>query len=255
MAGKTKPGAFDVIGDIAVIEEGGREELREILKRHKHIRTVLKKAGERKGRLRLRKFRILYGKETITTHLEHGYKIRLDVAKCYFSPREATERQRIAGQVKKGERVLVMFGGVGPFAIAIARGQPGVGKVFCAELNRTACKYMRENIEMNRLKYTVEPLCGDVGRVCPGLGKMDRVVMPLPKGAYKYLGLAIRCARRGGVIHLYYWGRLDSVFKEAVKFIEKECRTGGRRFKILNKRGVLPYGPGVWKICIEFRVY
>jgi tRNA (guanine37-N1)-methyltransferase len=255
MAGKARLGAFDIIGDVAVIEEGGREEVREILKRHKHVRTVLKKGGERKGRLRLRKFRILYGKKTITIHIEHGFKLRLDVAKCYFSPRESTERQRIAGQVKKGENVLVMFGGIGPYAIAIARKQPGVNKVYCVELNRTACKYMRENIELNRLKYIVEPVCGDVGKACPGLKGMDRVVMPLPKGAYKYLALAIKCTKKGGVIHLYYWGKLDSVFQEAGELVKKECRKLKRRFRILNKRKVLPYGPGIWKVCVEFRVY
>lgn len=255
MAGKARLGAFDVIGDVAVIEEGGRKEAREILKRHRHVKTVLRKGSERKGRLRLRKFRKLYGKGTVTEHIEHGYRLRLDVAKCYFSPRESTERQRVAGQVKPGERVLVMFGGVGPFAIAIAKKQPGVKKVWCAELNRTACRYMRENIELNRLKYIVEPLCGDVEKLCPGLKGMDRVVMPLPKGAYKYLGLAIKCTRRGGVIHLYYWGKLESVFEEAGELVKKECRKLKRRFKILNKRRVLPYGPGIWKVCIEFAVY
>lgn len=255
MAGKgVKLGAFDVIGDVAVIEEGGRKEVIEILKRHRHVRTVLKKRGERKGKLRLRKFRVLYGKDTVTELTEHGYKIRLDVAKCYFSPRESTERQRVAGQVRKGENVLVMFGGVGPFAIAIAKKQPGVKKVWCAELNRTACRYMRENIILNRLKYIVEPLCGDVEKTCPGL-KADRVVMPLPKGAYKYLGLAIGCVKRGGVVHLYYWGRLDTVFQEAEELIKRECRKLKRRVRILSKRRVLPYGPGIWKVCLEFAVY
>lgn len=254
MAGKARLGAFDIIGNVAVIEDG-REELREILKRHPHIKTVLKKGGKRKGKLRLRKFKKLYGKETVTTHLEHGCKFRLDVAKCYFSPRESTERQRIAGQVKKGENVLVMFGGIGPYAIAIARKKPGVNKVYCVELNRTACKYMRENIELNRLKYIVEPVCGDVGKACPGLKGMDRVVMPLPKGAYKYLALAIKCTKKGGVVHFYYWGKLEDVFQGAGELVKKECRRLKRRFRVLNKRRVLPYGPGVWKVCIEFRVY
>ena len=56
MAGKARLGAFDVIGDVAVIEDGGKKEVREILKRHKSVKTVLRKMGERKGKLRLRKF-------------------------------------------------------------------------------------------------------------------------------------------------------------------------------------------------------
>lgn len=249
-----KLGSFDIIGDVAIIEDGGRAEAREILRKHKHVKTVLKKGGKRTGRLRLRTFKKLQGRRTVTEHREHGCVFRLDVAKCYFSPRESTERQRVAEQVKPGERVLVMFGGVGPYAIVIAKKQPNV-KVYCVELNRTACRYMEENVLLNRVKYVVEPLCGDVEKVCPGLGKMDRVIMPLPKGAYKYLGLAMKCVKKGGIVHLYYWGKLDSVFEEAENLIKKEAMKLKRKVKVLRKKPVLPYGPGVWKVCVEFAVY
>ena len=148
---------------------------------------------------------------------------------------------------------MVTSRSLGPYAIAIGRKAPGA-RVWCAELNKTACKYMRENILINRLRYIVEPLCGDVDKVCRDLRDMDRVVMPLPKGGYRYLGLAIKCVKRGGIIHLYYWGKLDEAFQKARELIERECRKRKRKARILGERRVLPYGPGVWKVCIEFRV-
>ena len=136
----------------------------------------------------------------------------------------------------------------------MAKKQPMV-KVYCVELNKTACRYMRENVVLNRLRYVVEPLCGDVRMICPKLGKFNRVVMPLPKEAHKYLGLAMMCTGKGGVVHFYHCGKLDGVFKEAEGLIKKEAKRLKRKVRILARRPVLPYGPGVWKVCIEFAVH
>ena len=56
--------------------------------------TVKGHFGE--GELRLRSYRLLAGEEnTEVLHKEHGYMLRLDPKKTYFSVREGTERQRI----------------------------------------------------------------------------------------------------------------------------------------------------------------
>jgi len=250
--------SFDIIGDIIVIEIP--KELRKkekiiadaLRKTHPHVKTILKKIGEREGKFRLRKFKKIFGEETETIHKEYGCIFKLDVTKVYFSPRESTERQRVAEKIKPNEKILVMFAGVGPYAIIIAKKQPSV-KVYAIEINPDAVKYMIENVRMNKVGDRVIPILGDVAKKSEDFyGKCDRVIMPLPKGAYKYLKYAIKCAKPGGVIHFYYWAKEEDLFSECVDFIEKTAKKMGRKIEIVDKRKVLPYGPRKWKICVEF---
>jgi tRNA (guanine37-N1)-methyltransferase len=60
--------------------------------------------------------------------------------------------------------------------------------------------------------------------------------------------------KKNGIIHFYYWDREDDLFSKALVFVEKESKRSGRKVKILDKRKVLPYGPRIWKICIDFKV-
>jgi tRNA (guanine37-N1)-methyltransferase len=255
----SKMPAFDIIGDVAVVEipEGRKErgiaEL--IVKNHPRIKTVLRKMGEREGKYRIRKFKKILGKETKTEHKEYGCRFRLDVAKVYFSPREATERQRIAGQVKKGETVMVMFAGIGCFPVIIARENPGVGQVYGIEINPHAHEYAVENTRINKVGHKVIPVLGDVRKVAKDyFGLCDRVVMPLPKEGHKYLPEAFQCLKNKGIIHFYSYEHERDLFSKALDMVKKNAKKMNKRVKIVNKRKVLPYGPGVWKICIDFEV-
>jgi len=259
-------GSYDVIGDIAIVEipedmqnEKGRKKIAQsIVDSHKHIKTVLEKKGERLGEYRLRELEPILGKGTVTDHRESGCVFRLDVAKAYFSPREGTERERIASQVKPGETVLVMFAGVGPFAVVIGKKQPRVRKVYAVEINPDAVKYMEENVKLNKLTYVIEPILGDAKEKCKKMyGKCNRIVMPLPHEGRKFLGTAIKCARPKGIIHFYYIGteiQGQDMFKMAIDIIKMECTKLGKRCRILSQRRVLPYGPKMYKVCVDFEV-
>ncbi len=254
------PRAFDIIGDIALVEIpeelDGKEKLiaETILKVHRNIRTVCRKMGVRSGELRLRELKVLAGDGTETVHKEHGAMYMLDVRKAYFSPREATERQRISEQVGPGETVLVMFSGIAPFAVMIAKQQPKVAKVYCIELNRDACKYAEDNIRVNKLGHKIVPVCGDVKEEARKLyGKCDRVVMPLPKEAHRFLPEAIRCLKKEGVIHFYHVAPEEDMFTGAVKLARDHCRKAGKKCKVLAKKKVLLYSPRNWKVCIDFK--
>jgi tRNA (guanine37-N1)-methyltransferase len=255
--------SYDVIGDIALVEiPEGREKERKkiaqsILDSHSHIKKVFEKKGDRFGEFRLRELKPIIGKAggTVTEHRESGCSFRLDVAKAYFSPREGTERERIAAQVKPNETVLVMFAGVGPYAVVIAKKQPKVRKVYAVEINPDAVKCMEENITLNKLKYVVEPVLGDVKDSCKKYyGKCDRIVMPLPHEGRKFLSTAIRCIKPRGIIHFYYIGPEDNLFKMATDIIKMECDKLGRRCRIKSQNKVLPYGPRMFKVCIDFEV-
>jgi tRNA (guanine37-N1)-methyltransferase len=261
--------SYDIIGDIAVIEmprEGKPEGLaRDIRKTHPRVKTVLARTGERKGEFRLWKMRKIFGKETETVHREHGFRFMVDPTKVYFSPREATERERIASMVRPKETVMVMFAGVGPYGIVIAGKQPDVRKVCQVEMNPAGFGYMKRNISMNKLSHKVVPVLGDVKKAVKDYeGLCDRVVMPLPRQAHEFLGSAMRCLKSKGVIHFYSVDRHakgvkgkqvdEELFGEAVRVLEVAARRLGRSVRILARRKVLPFSPGAWKICIDARV-
>ncbi|UCG95339.1 MAG: class I SAM-dependent methyltransferase family protein [archaeon] len=254
--------SFDIVGSrekaVAIIEVP--EELRKkekiigeaLLRVHKNVVSVLRKSSERRGEFRLREYRLIAGsRNTEVLHRESGCRFLLDPRKTYFSVREGTERERIAKQVKDGEKILVMFGGVAPFAIVIAKNKDT--RIYSVEINPEAHKYACENVLLNRVGNRVVPVLGDVREVCKILGqKFDRILMPLPEKAWSFLDMALPCSKPGGVIYLY--GFEDKGSKD----LEKKAKTAAKKTKtkirILRKRKVLPYGPGTFKVCLEIKV-
>ena len=179
----------------------------------------------------------------------------MDVAKVYFSQREATERQRIADQVKNGESVMVMFAGIGSFPVIIAKKNPKVGQIYGIEINPHAFKYMVENVRINKVGHKVISVLGDVKKVAKDYsGLCDRVVMPLPKEGYRYLPEAFQCLKKKGIIHFYSYEHERDLFSKSLDIVNTNSEKMNKRVKIINKRKVLPYGPRVWKICIDFEV-
>ena len=259
------PRSYDVIGSreraVAVIEipvelrpyEG--EIASALMELHRNVRSVLAKESERCGEYRLRRMRLIAGDpETEVIHREAGCLFRLDPMRVYFSPREATERGRIASKVAEGERILVMFSGVGPYPIRIARLHPGVD-VTAVELNPYAHNYCVENIHLNRVEDRVHPILGDVREVCPRLeGGFDRVVMPLPLGAHRFLDLAIPLLGEGGVLHFYHWAKEPEIFQEAESLISEAAGGFGRGAEIIDRVRVSQYSPRVWKVRVDARV-
>lgn len=258
------PSSFDIVGSrgraVAIVELP--EELRpywrligeKIMELHKSVKAVYRKVGERVGDYRLRELELVVGEEIReVVHKEHGYLIKLDVTRVYFSPREATERQRVASKVKPGEFVMVMFAGVGPFAIAIAKRQPLVKKIVAIEINPVAYEYMVENIRLNKLEDKIIPVLGDVRDEAPKFaGMADRVVMPLPKGAYMFLREAITCLKReGGVVHFYFWDREDDLLRRGFEVVRKVAELHGFSAELLEARVVSPYAPRVYKVVFD----
>lgn len=254
--------SFDIIGSrekavaiIEVPEELKKKEKtigRAVLKVHKNVVSVLKKSSQRKGDFRLRKYRLIAGsRNTEVLHRESGCTFKLDPKKVYFSVREGTERERLAKQVKDGERILVMFGGVAPFPIVMAR-RKNV-RVYSVEINPAAHRYAVENVLLNKVSGKVVPVLGNVRDVCKTLGeKFDRITMHLPEKAYEFLDLAFKCSKRGTVIYLYgFEEEGKEELKNKVKTTAKKTKT---RIKILRKRKVLPYSPRTFKVCLEIKV-
>lgn len=263
LKGKVKaeriPRGFDIIGDIAIIEIPKellkKEKLigEEILKLHKNVKTVVRKVGGHKGQLRVQKNKVIAGirkKETIYT--EHGCRFKLNIDKTYFSVRLANERKRIFGMIKKGENVLVMFSGCGPYPIVFSKNSPAKN-IIGVELNKDAHKYGLENLKLNKIE-NVELINGDVAKKVPKIkGKFDRILMPLPRGGEDFLGVALGKVKKKGVIHFYAFLKEDK-FDEAKEMIKKACGKAKKKYRILKLVKSGQQGPGIYRICVDFKV-
>lgn len=258
------PRAFDVVGGrekaVAIVEIptelAGYERAiaEEIMSGNKRVKSVLVKLGPRKGEYRLREYLLAAGdRNTEVVHVESGCRLKLDPQKVYFSPREGTERLRIAEKVRPGETVMVFFAGAGPFAIIIGK-KTKAEEVAGIEINPDAVRYFEENIRLNRLE-NVRAVPGDVAEKAKEFhGRCDRVIMPLPERALEFVDDAIRCIKpKGGFVHLYIFGKEEEI-AQARRTIENAARKEGREVEILGHELVLPWGPRIWKMRIDFRV-
>ena len=221
----------------------------------RNVMSVLSKGTERMGGFRVREMTLLAGDpNTEVLHKESGCVFKVDPAKAYFSPRESTEREKITSQVTLGERALVMFSGVGPFAICIAKRQRTASCV-AVEFNPEGHRYCVENIRLNKVGNRVTAILGDVREVCPALGeRFDRVLMPLPKGAYEYLDVAIPMVKPGGTLHFYHWAPRDDPFTDGERILSEATEKRSRKAEVTDRVRVSQYSPSAWKIRIDARI-
>ncbi len=256
------PRAFDIVGDIAIIEvpEGLKMHERKIAKAvpqlQKNVKAVYKKVGGHLGELRIQKLKHLYGeKRTETLHRENNTTLKLDIAKVYFSPRQATERKRVYGQIRKPEAVLVMFSGVGPFTVSIAKNTPAK-EIYGVELNKAAHKYALLNAKLNKVEGKVKLFCGDARKIVPKLRKkFDRIVMPLPKGAESFLGTAFAAAKKGAIVHFYDFENEEGIPDKAVEKVKVAAAAAAKRkIKILNVVKCGQLAVRAYRVCVDFRI-
>ncbi|MDP7140939.1 MAG: hypothetical protein QF362_00275 [Candidatus Woesearchaeota archaeon] len=149
--------AFDLVGDIAIIEIPDELVKKEkiiadaLLVLLKNVKVVCKKAGMHEGVFRTQKMKVLAGenrKETV--HKENDVRVKIDVEKVYFSSRLSTERKRIYEQIKAGEDVLVMFSGCGIYPLVIAKNSKAKF-VYGIEINPDAHRCGMESVRLNKL--------------------------------------------------------------------------------------------------------
>jgi tRNA (guanine37-N1)-methyltransferase len=239
--------SYDIIGDIAIIRVPQKLETKSgiiaeaLMELHGHVKAVWRQSGAVSGELRLRDLEHLTGeKRTTTTYKEHGCVFRVDLLNCYFSPRLAYERMRIAQLVKPNEVIVNMFAGVGSFSIIMTK-HSQVERVYSIDINPKAFEYMRENVLLNRVPNRVVSLCGDAKELITERlrGIADRVLMPLPEKAYEYLECAVESLRpRGGWVHYYDFEHVakgeDPIAKVKTKI--------SRRLSQLSVDVALPFG-------------
>ncbi len=248
---------YDLLGNIAVIDAPksmAKKVAKAVMSSNRSVETVLRKEGAVKGKYRTRGYSHVLGlKSYVAVYKENGCIFRFDVRKVFFSARLAYERLRIAKLVKSHETVLVMFAGVGPFAIEIAKAH-GDANVVAVELNGAAYRSMLENIRMNGID-NVTAECGDAKK----LGKRyrsfaDRIVMPLPKDSYAFLDAVNRYAKNGCMVHYYAFGETDSAFEYHTGKIRKFFSKRRKKIVVFGKRIVRPYSAHEIEIVLDFAI-
>ncbi len=254
------PKSQEVVGKILILEIPPELEKKEkmiaeaYLKYSKTIETVVKKEEFHEGDYRLRKVKVLAGKNTKETlHQENGVKIKLDLEKTYFSARSSNERLRIAKQIRKREEVLVMFSGAAPYPLVLAKNSPAK-KIYGIELNPWAHQYALQNVELNNFVGRIIILEGDVRTVVPSLHRrFGRIIMPLPKSAENFLDIALSAATKGGLIHFYSFIPEDEIKKEGQR-IKKICAGLKHPVRIVRSVKCGQFSPRTFRVCFDMKM-
>lgn len=259
---KGKFRAFEFLGNVAVVnfprgykEKDKKKYAKEILKKHKAIKTVLEKSGSIKGRLRKIPIRYLAGEKTKEVlYKENECVFRFNVDKVFFSARLSNERKEIANTIRAKDEVLVMFAGVAPYSIVIAK--KSGARVYSNEINREANKYGRLNVGLNNLKSRIVFLDGDIKRIAERLRKERKkfsvIVMPRPQLKDTFLKQAFMLSKKGTRIFYYDFCKADEIDKIIDK-VKKEAKKYKKKIKILKHKKAGDIAPFKYRVRVDLR--
>ncbi len=258
--------SYDIVGDIAIIRVSEPLKQRSkiiaeaVMQTHKRIRAVWRQTSPVSGDFRLRGLKFVLGKrKTETLHKEHGCIFKVDLEKCYFSPRLSYERMRIARQIQPGEVVLNMFAGVGCYSIVIAK-HSEAEKIFSIDINPVAIQYMQENIKLNKVEEKVILVQGDAKKVIEERlqNVADRVLMPLPERAYEYLDYALLALKpTGGWIHYYDFEHAkkgENPIEKIEAKVSEKLQMLGVNSQVVFGRIVRTTGPNWCQVVLDIQV-
>jgi len=261
---KSNHRSFNILGNVAVVNfshgtknSDKKKFALDILRKNKFIKTVLEKSGKFHGRLRKMYTKHIAGeKNKEVLYKENNCSFRFNIDTTYFSPRLSNERREIASYIKKGSEVLVMFAGVAPFSIVIAKNSKP-NKIYSNEINREANSYAELNAELNGVKNKIEFVQGDIKKVAPKLvaqkKKFDFIVMPRPNLKDSFLEQAFMLSKKGTKIYYYDFCKIDEtdliinkIKQQAVKFKKK--------IKILKVKSAGEIAPYKIRVRVDFAV-
>jgi tRNA (guanine37-N1)-methyltransferase len=253
--------SYDILGNILLLKfpKGTRlisrkKIAKELLKKHKSIETALEKVGKFSGRLRKQSTKYLAGKKTKDViYKENNCIFRFNIDETYFSSRLSNERKEIAKKIKKNEEVMVMFAGVSPYSIVIAKNSKA-RRIDSNEINRKANEYASLNIELNKVKKRVFLLPGDIKRVAKKLNKKyDVIVMPRPQLKDSFLQSAFKLSKRGTRIYYYDFCKEED-YNKILEKIKLESKKSGKKIKINCWKKAGEIGPYKMRIRVDFEV-
>lgn len=275
---------IDIFGNIAVVKfprdvkiVSKKRFANKILKEHKSVKTILEKTQKFKGRLRKMQTKHLTGEKTKEVlYKENSCVFRFNIDKTYFSPRLSNERKEIAGKIKKGDEVLVMFAGIAPYSIVIAK-LSKASKIYSNEINREANKYAKLNVELNKIKDKVILISGDIKKVVKTWEhfyptrfkiennkkiaikgkwlrpKFDVIVMPRPQLKETFLKQAFMLSKKGTRIFYYDFCKQDEI-DNVINKIKSEAKKCKVKIKMLKTKTAGEIAPYKIRVRVDFGV-
>lgn len=285
------PKRFDVVGDVAILNNmpQGDDKEREavgkaIMSRNKAIKVCVARSSALSGTERApgeALVTIAGAKRSplITTHQEYGIKCVVDLENSFFSPRMGPERLRICQQVARGEKVLVLFCGVGMDALQIA-GRTEAQSVVAVELNPAAVSCARlgqRMLERNKAVKTLgaaerlKIIEGDAMDILPTLEleSFDRVVAPRPKesaldgdlgtgdGGMTFLKLILPLLKPiGGELHWYdFASDVEMPSCQRTKnTLERGCNGCDLLMEVIHVAQVGSIAKRQFRVCMDIRL-
>lgn len=242
---------YERLGDLILLQEADPDRAKvaadAFLQSDLPVTAVLNRESDVTGTYRVADWELLAGNHTETIHREYGAEFLVDPTEVYFSPRLATERQRVIDQVEAGEHLIDMFAGVGPYAIRAAMAG---AEVVAADINPEAVKYCRENARRNDVENRVTIIEGDVSELANDYtGWADRLIMNLPHSAQEHLQVAAQLAGESCRLHYY------DIRPEAEAFdgeaVIRSVFEPDYHVDIAARHRVRSYAPGVVNICLD----
>lgn len=224
----------DIVGNIAILKFPRKTlwiikkiKAKKFLKENKTVTTILEKTEGFSGELRILKTKHLAGIKTKeATYKENNCLFKFNVDESYFSPRLSNERKMIADEVvklskKSGTKILVMFAGISPYPIVIARKLKLAEKqaeIISNELNKKANKESERNIFLNKLQNYITLLNGDAKKLpAKTKSKFDIILMPRPNLKETFLETALKLSKKGTTIFYHGFGTEEEVLTEIKK--------------------------------------
>ncbi len=218
----------------------------------------------------------------VTSHYEFGVKCVVDLQQTFFSPRMAPERLRLSQQVARGERVLVVFAGVGMEALQIVS-KTEAKEVLAVEKNEVAVECLRRAQRMlERNKTVIIPgggvgaaerlsiLEGDALELLPTLelASFDRIVAPRPKegtadgdmgtgdAGRAFLLAMLPLLKLKGEVHWYDFAADHEIPQchRTREMIESVCSLLGTEMEVIHVAKVGSVAKRQFRVCMDFRV-
>lgn len=203
------PRSYDIIGEIAVIKlpedmmSYSRQVAEAIMKIHRNVRSVYARKSV-SGVYRVAELVHIGGEDrSETIYVENGVRFYVDIKKMFVNPRMSTERLRILGRVRDGEKVLDLFAGYGAFSLSIARYRDVY--IVAVDINQDAVEAMKRSLSMNRLRGSIDPVVAEASCLGESLSReyFDVVIMDNPTVIERFLYLIPRLLKRSGRAYVY----------------------------------------------------
>ncbi|KAL0969041.1 hypothetical protein UPYG_G00221910 [Umbra pygmaea] len=204
-----------------------------IMDKNPGVTCVVNKTNTIDSTYRNFKMEVMAGEENMVAKVrENGATYEFDFSRVYWNPRLSTEHERVVGLLKRGDIVLDVFAGVGPFAIPAARRG---STVLANDLNPESHRWLQHNCKLNKVERKVTTfnldgrafIRGPVKQELPSLLKGDasvHVVMNLPALALEFLdafrGLldqGLCCDVNLPQVHCYGFSKKDDPQRDVVE--------------------------------------